>query len=158
MCAHPRRPDGPRPPSPVPRVATRALAPQAIARSVAGAPLPRAAMRSAPLLWIPGDRDDLPIADVTFEAAAVPDAGGKGPSVVFRATVICSAASLKWLWGVQGAVEKILLSQCETMASTFVAYIARRAAEGAGATPVAPPGPVRAGFGGGMQSGRLSSA
>ena len=43
----------------------------------------------------------------------------------------CSAERFKWLWAIQGVLEKIMLRECKTVAETFVSYCSRLAHEGA---------------------------
>lgn len=43
----------------------------------------------------------------------------------------CSAERFKWLWAIQGALEKIMLRECKHVAETFVAYCSRLVHEGA---------------------------
>lgn len=45
----------------------------------------------------------------------------------------CSAERFKWLWAIQGVLEKIMLRECKTVAETFVSYCSRIAHEGAAA-------------------------
>ena len=68
----------------------------------------------------------------------------------------CSAERFKWLWAIQGVLEKIMLRECKTVAETFVGYCGRLAREGAAAVgPHASPGQcsMRSGFACGVRNG-----
>ena len=142
-----------------------ALDAEACAREGGG--LSRLVMRSTPMLWMPGPGPDLHIATITFTVTRGEGGGGGGgggggaqaqgggggsgagpaepPFVTLGATVTATADALKWLiGGLRGAVEGMLLHQCEGMASSFMAFTAARAAglaAGRGAPPRLPPLP-----------------
>lgn len=109
------------------------------------APLTRVVMRCAPRLWMPGGANEITIANVEF--AVTPGVFREGGSpltpshgVTLTATVSAAAAdSLKWLPGLRAALERVMLYQCEHMASTFVDVAARVAREQwGGLRPVKP--------------------
>lgn len=102
--------------------------------------LTKATLDCAPRLWMPGGRSPIKIADVRFQVT--PAEGGGG--VLLEAVVTATAnESLKWIPGIGAALERIMLHQCEHMASTFVEYAQRVARERhAGLTPQPPTGPL----------------
>lgn len=106
--------------------------------AAAPAPLTKATLDCAPRLWMPGGRSPIKIADVRFQVT--PAVGG----VLLEAVVTATAnESLKWIPGIGAALERIMLHQCEHMASTFVEYAQRVARERhAGLPPQPPTGPL----------------
>ena len=100
------------------------------------AALTRVTMRCAPRLWMPGGASEITIANVEFAVTpGVAGVDGVAPltpshGVTLTATVSAAAAdSLKWLPGLRAALERVMLYQCEHMASTFVEVAARVARE-----------------------------